>query len=835
MMTITAADAARRPEIVSACSFDVFDTFLVRACTTSDGVFERTYALSSISRTCPNVSESFVQHRIQAEARARRHAKTTCGSAEVHINDIYACFPFRLFGLDRGFLNNLVEDEFCAELDLCRTNPEMLRQYFEMKRAGHRVGFISDTYWSSERLGRLLLACCPRRTWDFLYPSCDNGSSKSEALFARYLSEQGIDAAASFHVGDNETADIKGARRHGIRPRYYPQASAELASKLQRETAIFELLCLGRPSRIDNGIRTLRRMAAAQDAARSAPFRLGLTVLGPSMTAFDAFIDARVAQIAGTAGRVAIGFLGRDGFLSHGLWRETHDHAAAYLEINRRVSLITSADTLAPLCDLLRKVIRIDAAAFADIVKVPPAKVAAFFATCRDGIAAGAELADALPGLMDAQEIAGLADGLRARLLAYLRHTILDFDTCTDLVLVDLGYAASVQKALRRIFDREGIAIRLHGAYLITLDDAFDDLAEGDTAEGLISDLVVTPHVKRMLIRNVALLEQLCCSTQGSVRDYEGSEALRELNPRPAEQMALVSEIQAGALAFAASARDFASSYALQPFAELDVAARWCAATLGRLLLLPDDDELALLGQFRHDVNLGSDALAPMLDASFVKNLEIARGLPAACTAPAPPMWLAGSFATLSPAHSYLYLLYGANRLPPNVFGETPCGTLKVGLFRTGGTASVETVTVFVTGLNDLRLRIPISRAMGVTMIALPLAGFAREGILHGVAVQTGATLGEAAESEGATAITAEKLVFAGLDRSGNHYHAQNADSCLLIPVDPIDDAIALYSVALTSLSHERILGTRHGEVEGAPWATLTWRGTGHSATADEA
>src|SRR4051812_44045587 len=170
-MTIATVGATRRPKTVSACSFDVFDTFLVRACTTSDGVFERTYELSSISKSCPNVSESFVQHRIQAEARARKLAKDKRGSAEVHIEEIYAYFPFRLFGLDRGSLNDLVEAEFRAELDLCRANPEMLQQYSVMKQAGHRVGFISDTYWSSERLGRLLRARHPDLTWDFLYAS----------------------------------------------------------------------------------------------------------------------------------------------------------------------------------------------------------------------------------------------------------------------------------------------------------------------------------------------------------------------------------------------------------------------------------------------------------------------------------------------------------------------------------------------------------------------------------------------------------------------------------------------------------------------------------------
>jgi FMN phosphatase YigB (HAD superfamily) len=559
-------DAPRRAPNTSACSFDVFDTFLLRACTSPDGVFERTYELSRISETCRNVSDNFVQHRIQAEAHARKAAKERRGSTEVHIAEIYFLFPFRLFALDRSALDALVDAEYRAERELCRANPEMLQQYFAMKRAGHRVGFISDTYWNSEQLGALLRHCCPGLAWDFLYASCDSGASKSETLFATYLAEQGIDAARSFHIGDNETADVKGARRHGIRPRHYPQASAALAAKLQRESTVFELICSGHPSRLDAGWRTLRRMAAARMAEKSEGYRLGATVLGPVMSAFDAFAEARASELAQEGRRVAIGFLGRDGFLSHRIWAGLHGEAASYLEINRRVTLIGSADTMEPLCELLGKVTRIDAPAFVDIVKVLPPTVAAFFAGCPQGIATGAALAAALPDLMDAHEVAALAAGLRQRLLTYLRNTIAGFDACTDLVLVDLGYSGSVQKALRRIFDQEGIAVRLHGVYLMTLDDAFDDLADGDTATGLISDLVVTPHLKRMLIRNVALLEQICCSPDGSVRDYADDGPLREINPRPPEQIALAAEIQSGALAFALAAGGLACHYRLAPF-----------------------------------------------------------------------------------------------------------------------------------------------------------------------------------------------------------------------------------------------------------------------------
>ncbi|QOZ79184.1 hypothetical protein XH83_29560 [Bradyrhizobium sp. CCBAU 53351] len=799
-MKIATVGAERRAQIVSAWSFDVFDTFLLRACTTPDGVFEGTYELSGISRSCPNVSASFVQHRIQAESRARRIAKEKCGASEVRIEEIYSCFPFKLFGLSRADLNDLVEAEFGAEVELCRVNPDMLGQYLDMKRVGHRVGFISDTYWDSGRLARLLRACHPGLAWDFLYASCDHGSGKSDGLFATYLSEQGIDADASFHVGDNEKADIKGAKRHGIQPRYYPQASAQLASKFQRETALFELLCSGAPARLDHGARTLRRMVAARSAGRSQAFQLGLTVLGPVMTAFDAFMTRRCEEMAGPGRKVVLGFLGRDGFLSHRIRQERHGAPSAYIEINRRVSLIASADTMQPLVDLLGKVLKIDAPTFRDMVKIMPAKVAAFFGGFPDGIASGEELAEALPGLIDLAEIVALAAGLRARLLAYLRRTIPGFDDCTDLVLADLGYSGSVQKALRRIFDLEGIEIRLHGAYLMSLDDAFDDLAEQDSAAGFISDLVVTPHVKRMLIRNVALLEQICCSADGSVRDYDGGAVLREINPRPPEQLALAAEIQAGALAFAGGADGVARDYDLDPYATPDVAARWCAATLARLLLLPDDDELALLGPLKHDVNLGTHALAPLLDAPFVRNQITARGLSAASTAAAPPMWLAGSFAGLSPSYNYLYVLFGANRLPADVFEERASGLVQVGLFRANGGAALEAATVHRTGLGELRLRIPLSRRMSISTIALPLAKFAPEGLLHGVTLQQGGDVRDAAESQDVVAIATERLIYGGVQWNGGHYRAETEDGCLLIPVAPMTQEIAIYSVAITPL-----------------------------------
>src|ERR1700745_3034275 len=125
---------ARIKSRVQACSFDVFDTFLFRACTTPDGVFERAFQLALGEKHPSSFAISYVQHRIQAEARARAAANDKRNSVEVTIEEIYEFFPFRLFGLDRTALQDLVDAEFHAELDLCRVNDEIFR-FFQLTRA----------------------------------------------------------------------------------------------------------------------------------------------------------------------------------------------------------------------------------------------------------------------------------------------------------------------------------------------------------------------------------------------------------------------------------------------------------------------------------------------------------------------------------------------------------------------------------------------------------------------------------------------------------------------------------------------------------------------------
>jgi len=119
----------------------------------------------------------------------------------------------------------------------------------------------------------------------------------------------------------------------------------------------------------------------------------------------------------------------------------------------------------------------------------------------------------------------------------------------------------------------------------------------------------------------------------------------------------------------------------------------------------------------------------------------------------------------------------------------------------------METITAYRSGFGELRVRIPIARTMAVTTIGVSIGKLAHEGILHGVVLQSGASVEDASENPEAERLAEDRLIFAGLARNGRHYQASHEDGCLLIPVDPPRSKVVIYTIMLTSLGDERILG----------------------------
>jgi FMN phosphatase YigB (HAD superfamily) len=791
---------------VTSLSFDVFDTTLLRFCTDPAGVFERAFSLLPVAGSGPARAETFVQHRQIAEFAARKEAKKRRGSPEVDIAEIYARFPRHLFGIDDA--ETLIDAEFRAECDLCHANPEIVRLLVEARTQGVSVGFLSDTYWSGKQLAGLLnLALPPDAGWDFLYASADHRTGKTESLFPVYLRQRKLTAAQALHLGDDPESDVRAAQRCGIRALHLPQCDAALAAQFRSEDAVFHAACAAAAPacRLDHGARTRRRAAAARLATDDPAFAYGGRVVGPLLDVFDAFAVQRAAEIAVASGRtVRTAFVARDGFLPHEIWKACGHARAAYVEINRRTALLCAADDPEALGGFFRRMETIDLASARRFLKRETPRLRKYFAKCPDGIADGARFADDLPGLLSKTDLAEIARDGRQRLLAHLRSEIPDFSACSDLILVDLGYSGTVQKALRRAFDRASLRMRLHGVYLITVDEDLEEIGDGDTACGLISGSVLPPLTRHALLSNIALLEQVCTAPVGSVEGYDAAgRARREADPRPPEQLALGGRIRAGAVAYAAAARAVD-----EPPPPDATAAAWAAAILARALLLPSDAEIDLFSAMRHDINLGTRDTASMADAGAARARLTALPLPAAFSPSMPPMWLAGSMAQVSPLHGALYALAALGQLPDAALADAPVAEVSVIVGEADSGHSFPVRVQAVRGaFGELRVRVPVTRRLGASLVAFPAAMLPPRGRVCGLTLSSGDSVRQAVASAKAARLPLDVLSAEGMTLAADgSYAGQDGDGFLAARVPPPTAEIGVLTLAVMPEDGLRLL-----------------------------
>ncbi|AEO49172.1 HAD family hydrolase [Rhodospirillum rubrum] len=742
-----------------------------------------------------------------AEGKARKRGKPPAKGRETSIEDIYARFAVRPFGLTADDRPALVAAEFAAEHDLCFVNESVLALYRALQADGIKVGFLSDTYWNAERLGALLRHCVPGLTWDFLYASCDHGVGKADGLFDRYLKKQGWKPTTVAHIGDNPQADIQAPGALGIQTYHCPQCPPADVGLFQREDHIFEMICAadGASLRLDDGLRTIRRQITAMIPHPSPMARVGVSVLGPVLSGFHHFVADRLAKIAQDNPSVRVAFLARDGLAPYRLWQDS-GREAAYLEINRRIALVAGTTDQESLGALFKDMSLVDEAAISAFLKHSSPKISRYFQRLPKGQSTGRAFAEALPSLLTRAETRTIGQAIRARLMAYLRAAIPDLDHCGDLVLVDLGYSGTIQKGLRTIFDQEGLSVRLHGLYLITNDEAFDELPSHDSAEGYLSSGVMSPRTSLAILRNIALIEQFCGAPEGSVRDYQNAAVVREPDPRSAEHLALCAEVREGAFAFAQHYAALSTKGWPNPLASPDLAAPHIAAVLARLLLLPSDTDLALFGGITLDVNLGTQGQVPLVDSGTTQSLLAKMPMAGTFGTTAQIMWMAASAAVISPVHGHFYALFAAGLMPGDVVGDAPCGEVTVTLVTAGGLAQLK-IACQRTGFGDLRLHIPlITTNQTSPAIMLPMNEIGREGILQGLTLSTGPSIRDAMDSDTPQDLSTDALEGSDLVITGAGYQASGSAPILLIKVPPVSSPYAVLTITLTPIGAGRLL-----------------------------
>ena len=766
---------------VGIVSFDVFDTLLYRKVASPDGVYATTAGILGVD---PRL---FCQYRRIAEFAARKAAP----GLEATIHEIYAAFPVGRFGWDEEKCSELIEAEFAAEMALCFANTDMLAIAQSCKAAGARVGVLSDTYWGNGLLARLIAAKCPGLDFDFIYASSDQRASKAGGLFRRVKADLAItDAGSWMHWGDNPGADVAAAEKLGIRAVHFPQGAPLHQSLREREVRMTRLAPEGGDAAlVDGGMEILRRIAS-HDEAFDDPFHaVGASVLGPVLTAFIHYVARRFAALRARNPKARIAFLARDGFLPYRLWRAEGMPEAAYVDLNRRVTLIGASGDAQRIASFLSRLDRVMLPGLESFLGLRSPALEAYFSACPDGVADAAELAEALPSLLGDRDLSASAALVRRQIVLHLENRIADFASCGDLMLVDIGYTGTVQKSLRQVLDLEGISTRLHGVYLLPSDEDLQELAPGDTAGGLIDDRVVLPSLKRCLRRNVAVLEQLMSEPVGSVREYRGGEPVREVEVRSSHQLRLMLRAHEGVLSFSQLAA-VQRAAGLDPFANLDTATRTAAVTLARFLLWPLPQEVEAFSRLDHDINLGTVGHVSLVDGAAIAALGAVHQPSVLFTATEPPMWLAASLFVADPQLAYPYLLWSHGAGGEMVVGEEVVGDMMATLFRGQEGAQISVPLVRLAS-GDYRVRLPVSARYRGDVAALLIGDIAGGGFVRSFAFQSGP--GAAAAMKAPPRLIDLSLMRGlGLDIAGGVFRCRGPEAHLLLPVPAGEDTAVL-------------------------------------------
>ncbi|MET1028191.1 MAG: hypothetical protein ABWY00_13555, partial [Dongiaceae bacterium] len=377
--------------------------------------------------------------------------------------------------------------------------------------------------------------------------------------------------------------------------------------------------------------------------------------------------------------------------------------------------------------------------------------------------------------------------------------TIPAFDDYTDLILVDLGYCGTIQKCLRGIFDQEGLKHRLHGAYLLSADETLSDLKEGDTASGYLDDSIVTPTLKRFLLRNVSPLEQLCSAPMGSVNRYEHGKVIREHDPRPAEQLAYCAEIQRASVTFSNIFTEVSAELGIDPMVDMVRMRSWSATFLTRLLLLPTVAEQETFGSMKQDVNLGTFTLQDMINTEMMGALMSTMSLPNIWQTDVPPMWMAGNMAAISGLDSCAYSMEAFGLSALELVKEHFVGHVGAAVIKDGkGDTCRLSCAVMPTG--DLRWRIPLLRRHTESILAIPLANFLRDGAIRSIVLQHGNSSADALRDRNVETLQASDLQLLDCRLDGRDFHPVGDHAHRLVPVSSSELPVTVVTITVTPL-----------------------------------
>ena len=199
-------------------SFDIFDTCLVRKCGDANAVFDIVAERAFSGQVSSEAKRAFVAARIEA-------ANKTWSDSQ-KLTDIYEALEYEHPNL--LLVSELVSIEMDVEREMLCPVYGIANLLTTLRKAGHRIMFISDMYLSEEFLLSVLQETGLWKDGDTLYVSCELGLTKASGKLFEYIHEkENIPYKRWEHYGDHLHSDAKmpnqlGIHAHAVLHRYTP-------------------------------------------------------------------------------------------------------------------------------------------------------------------------------------------------------------------------------------------------------------------------------------------------------------------------------------------------------------------------------------------------------------------------------------------------------------------------------------------------------------------------------------------------------------------------------------------------------------------------------------
>jgi FMN phosphatase YigB (HAD superfamily) len=588
----------RAPAGVSVLSLDCFDTLLWRNAQAPSDIFAEL-----------GIEGGSIEPRIRSERKARKAAAFRHGRNEVRIEEIHARL---LPNASDEALAAAVRRELDAEARHCFGFAPAMALVREAKARGLKVIIVSDTYFSPVQLKELIGRAAGEDiagAIDRIFTSSEQGLSKPEGLFAPVIEAMGVSPAAILHLGDNIHADEAAPASLGIATAHFRQFEARVATRLRHEAmgavmidpAIRQTVPAMQPH------RPLVSLRAEQDPAHV----LGHDVIGPMLHGFAEWVCDEAEALAQSCGRpVKLLFLMRDGYLPMRLFETLESGIdAREVSISRLTAGRAGLIDLTALTELIEREAgkqRLDVLAGMLLLEPHEARK----------IAGSGQVADLEVKAREgeaAEKIVRRSARYAERLIAHVKRAGLEDGDMA--MIVDLGYHGTVQDRIVPLL-KARMNVEVAGRYLLLRENE----PSGLDKKGWFDKRHYSREALVALGSSIAVIEQICTQAKGSVVDYHpNGKTIHEKPTEKGAQSATRDRIQAGAIAYGAAATAMGRGAVSD---DADCRRRNAAAILARLMYLPSAEEVAVIGDFTHDANMGSSSHLKMLDAT-----SAARGL----------------------------------------------------------------------------------------------------------------------------------------------------------------------------------------------------------------